>query len=196
MTRPGSPALLPPLLLLTLLAVAAGPPPLTLEADVPLAAEQVAIGRPARYELAGLQPNSNYEVRVSYRAVTRARWLLRLVALDPRTGQVCADPPKRLRRLLDTEKVMFDTDAAGHIKNLVVATGEAAAAEEGWRYAVDITAEQDAVTPNNMALPETVRDSSLFVSTCPPPPRARARGACPLVTPTNFQRNRLFAPSD
>jgi hypothetical protein len=107
----------------------------------------------ARYELVGLRPSSNYEVRVSYRAVTWARWLLRLVALDPRTGQVCEEPPKRLRRLLDAEKVMFDTDAAGPI-------GEAAASEDGWRYAVDIMAEQNAVIPNGLALPDTARDLS------------------------------------
>ena len=141
----------------------AAPAPLTLEADVPLAAEQIAFGRAARYGLVGLRPSSNYEVRVSYRAVTRARWLLRLVALDPRTGQVCAEPPKRLRRLLDTEKVMFDTDAAGHIKGLATPAGEAAAPEDGWRYAVDITAEQDALMPNGRPHPDTVRSAGPFV---------------------------------
>ena len=114
---------------------------------------------------------------------TRARWILRLVALD-KVGEICAVPrasaihlfvlhsrfvdgchfvafaavaARQLRRLLDTEKVMFKTDRDGHIGSLVSLDGQPAATGADWSYAVDITAEQDVVAPAGESPPRTVQ---------------------------------------
>ena len=109
--------------------------------------------------------------------------MLRLIALDSR-GEVCAvpralsyplcvqcssfvpltvsfatiaDAARQLRRLLDTEKVMFDTDPDGQVRGLVSLTGQPAASGSDWSYAVDITAEQDVVAPHGRSPPRTVQ---------------------------------------
>ena len=63
---------------------------------------------------------------------------------------------RQLRRLLDTEKVMFDTDQRGHIRGLVLPNGQPAMSGDDWSYAVDITAEQDVVAPRGLSSPLVV----------------------------------------
>lgn len=64
---------------------------------------------------------------------------------------------RQLRRLLDTEKIMFNTDQDGHIRGLVSLNGEPAATGADWSYAVDITPEQDVVAPAGHSPPRTVQ---------------------------------------
>eukprot|EP00698_Gefionella_okellyi_P012366 TRINITY_DN3326_c0_g1_i1.p2 TRINITY_DN3326_c0_g1~~TRINITY_DN3326_c0_g1_i1.p2 ORF type:complete len:181 (+),score=38.16 TRINITY_DN3326_c0_g1_i1:50-592(+) len=59
------------------------------------------------YELHGLQPNSHYEVRVSYPSSVPADVELEFVDQQSRLP---------VRALLNTEKIMFQTDAQGHVK--------------------------------------------------------------------------------
>jgi hypothetical protein len=76
------------------------------------------------------------------------------VCAAPRTLPLAA---RQLRRLLDAEKVMFDTDLDGHVSRLVSHDGRPAAPADGWRYAVDITAEQDVVAPRGHPTPQTIQ---------------------------------------
>jgi hypothetical protein len=114
--------LLPLLVLLSFLSLllkraAGADPAVPLRPDVPLNAASVQVGGQLLYAVGPLAPSTAYEVRISYPAVTPVDFLLEFVqpgAEDPAAlGSARAAPGAR--RLLNTAKLMFATDAAGRV---------------------------------------------------------------------------------
>ncbi|PNW76102.1 hypothetical protein CHLRE_12g547734v5 [Chlamydomonas reinhardtii] len=85
--------------------------PGVLRANTHLEAQVASLdGTPLLFSFAGLKPLTSYEVRVSYPATTPAIIHLRLAAGELHRGQS--------RRLLDTEKLIFSTDASGNAQGI------------------------------------------------------------------------------
>eukprot|EP01112_Ceratiomyxa_fruticulosa_P007084 TRINITY_DN1829_c0_g1_i1.p1 TRINITY_DN1829_c0_g1~~TRINITY_DN1829_c0_g1_i1.p1 ORF type:complete len:199 (+),score=41.07 TRINITY_DN1829_c0_g1_i1:317-913(+) len=80
----------------------------TLKPDLALSKEIVTPGSTIVYKLEQLQASSHYEVRISYPATSPTDFIIQLVTEDSETFDTGRD-------LLNTEKVMFQTDSKGKI---------------------------------------------------------------------------------
>ncbi len=83
--------------------------------DQPLENEIIIPGNSIIYEITSLDPNSHYEIRISYPATVRVHFCL-IFAKSPTNFQLSfISSPQVGRQLLNIEKIMFKTDESGKI---------------------------------------------------------------------------------
>eukprot|EP01095_Lingulamoeba_sp_RSL-Kostka_P000348 TRINITY_DN10539_c0_g1_i1.p1 TRINITY_DN10539_c0_g1~~TRINITY_DN10539_c0_g1_i1.p1 ORF type:complete len:189 (-),score=6.85 TRINITY_DN10539_c0_g1_i1:32-598(-) len=101
----------------------------TLLPDMPLDEEVLKLGTYRNYRVKGLKPNSHYEIRISYPAINPTLFSIEWIHENDNKDLDLS----KTRKLLNTEKLMFQTDESGLINGN----------QKSW---VKITAENEGLT--------------------------------------------------